>query len=202
MPRSRPRPFTLGDAMALVAASAFGFALVQWEATPRPMPPGLTASCSYGRSRPTSWPGALWLGGPTCFAAAWTLALAALRWRRPRPPASRILRQPGALACLAVGGSILLNGGLVAVDAWVKGPTPGDAPPCFGYVNGMYWNQARGPTSLLVAGLWLTLALGGRWSPERSWIDRAGIATGCYWLGEYVVFILGAILDHLAPYPP
>jgi hypothetical protein len=33
-----------------------------------------------------------------------------------------------------------------------------------------------------VAAAWATLALVGRWEPERSWVDRLGRFFGLYWL--------------------
>jgi hypothetical protein len=33
-----------------------------------------------------------------------------------------------------------------------------------------------------VAAGWAILALGRRWRPERSWIDRLGAALGAYWI--------------------
>jgi hypothetical protein len=38
-----------------------------------------------------------------------------------------------------------------------------------------------------VAGAWLALALGGRWRPEPSWIDRLGRAVGWLWIAALMV---------------
>jgi hypothetical protein len=35
-------------------------------------------------------------------------------------------------------------------------------------------------TAFGVVMAWFTLAVGGRWRPERSWHDRAGRVLGCY----------------------
>ena len=202
MPRSRPRPFTLGDGMALIAALAFGFALARWEAAPYVVPRSSPDGHSWSGMRAGSWPMALWMGPPGCYAAAGTLALVALRWRRPRPPAARIIRQPGAVACLAAAGSLLLAGGLaLAAMALERNDATGRRPPG-GYENNWYWGVAIQPTSVTVAGAWLALALGGRWSPERSWIDRAGIALGVYWIARYPLGWLALPLQILWPYRP
>jgi hypothetical protein len=38
------------------------------------------------------------------------------------------------------------------------------------------------PTSLGVAIAWITLAVVGRWRPDRGWDDRLGRLVGCLWL--------------------
>jgi hypothetical protein len=41
---------------------------------------------------------------------------------------------------------------------------------------------APGEIGLAVAVAWLMLGIGGRWRPERSWVDRSGRALGALWL--------------------
>jgi len=200
MPRNRPRPFTLGDLMALIAASAFGFALARWATTPIKVPPGVN-EFSYTSMTPGSWPDALWLSTPGCYAATWTLALIGLRWRRPRPPAARVIRQPGAVACLAAVGALLVGGGLAVAGTSLTRYEGAGGLQFMNFENNYFWGSAIVPTSLSVAGAWLALALGGRWSPERSWIDRLGIALGIYWFSRYPVGQFSVLLEYLAPYP-
>ena len=201
MPRTRPRPFSLGDLMILVAATAFGLALARWIAILYEAPRGLSSFMSYGRSRAQSWPQALWLEEPGCFAGMLTVALVALRWRHPRPPAARVLRQPGAVACLAAAATIVVGGGWSLAETALERNRSDAARPGAGHANGFYWVEAIGSVPMTVAVAWMALALGGRWSPERSWIDRAGIAMGAYWVAWYILGYFDVALDFLMPYP-
>jgi hypothetical protein len=112
------------------------------------------------------------------FLATATLAWLAIRFRGPRPPWRRLVRQPG----VAVG--------LVAILAWLAGAavtlrwgadvhhgTPGGI--AFAYVH-------LGSSTLLgsfgVLAAWTGLALEARWKPERSGVDRIGRALGVGWI--------------------
>jgi hypothetical protein len=44
------------------------------------------------------------------------------------------------------------------------------------------WGCATHWSSFAVIGAWLALALGRRFRPERSWVDRAGRVLGAYWV--------------------
>jgi hypothetical protein len=48
------------------------------------------------------------------------------------------------------------------------------------------------PAAYTVAAGWLTLALLGRWRPEKSWIDRLGRVLGVGW-------IIANVLQHSVP---
>lgn len=180
MPRTTPRPFNLGDLMALVATVAVGFALQRW----------VTASIHHGLSmQPAnsrwstvylgSWVDILCLGKPSQYAWAATLGLVACRWRRPRPPARRLLRQPGAVACLAVVAATPLGFALYWAQVGLHVADP-DSPLFLR--NNLAWDAAARWAAPAVVGSWVALALGGRWSPERSWLDRAGRILGCFWM--------------------
>ena len=56
--------------------------------------------------------------------------------------------------------------------------------------------QIATPMSLGVAISWITLAVVGRWKPDRGWDDRLGRLVGCLWLvygpGETLVTALMA----------
>ncbi len=49
---------------------------------------------------------------------------------------------------------------------------------CFGILT----VSVASPSGPAVAAVWLVLALSGRWSPEKSWIDRLGRILGATWL--------------------
>jgi hypothetical protein len=41
-----------------------------------------------------------------------------------------------------------------------------------------------------VAAAWLTLAIGRRWRPEPTWVDRSGRAIGFFWLLMIPMYML------------
>ncbi|MFO0960495.1 MAG: hypothetical protein U0800_24185 [Isosphaeraceae bacterium] len=192
-----PRRFLIVDMMGLVAAVALGLALDRWRATELgPLPPGVQGS-SIGASH---WLHVLGNGGPSCYVAALALALIPLRWRPPRPSAARLLRQPGAVACLAIVGTMLANLAILAVSRGIRARLDGPESPATIYSHWYYWGQAVEWISMGVLGAWAALALGGRWSPEKSWIDRLGIALGAYWVAIYFLGFFWAIIDRWLPY--
>lgn len=81
----------------------------------------------------------------------------------PRPPVRSILKQPGAVAGLAV----------VFGYIWVRG-----------WMHRLFFGgiDMHCGTAVAVGGAvavaWALLALGRRWEPERSWIDRVGRLIG------------------------
>jgi hypothetical protein len=58
-----------------------------------------------------------------------------------------------------------------------------DGNPADWQIAGL-WTSRVG---IAVAAAWLTLALNGRWCPERSWIDRSGRVLGVLWIGMSVL---------------
>src|SRR5437763_5166625 len=38
-------------------------------------------------------------------------------------------------------------------------------------------------SGIAVAACWIPLALGGRWAPDRGWLDRLGRGLGWCWIG-------------------
>jgi hypothetical protein len=120
------------------------------------------------------WVMSLW----HCVAAV-TIALLALRFRKPRPTLRRLARQPGtvALGAVVLGVSVDL---FRSLDDVVYGII---AEWSFRRWNHYAYFDIRGaPEGLAVASAWLTLAVGGRWRAGRDWIDRLGLALGVFWL--------------------
>jgi hypothetical protein len=112
------------------------------------------------------------------------IALIPMRLRRPRPPMRRVRRQPGFIACVAVG----LATAFVILD-W--------APSVFGAHSDWFVakflsiiSSARtiGP---IVATAWLVLGLSGRWQCESTWIDRLGRILGIAWIIGYAHDLVG-----------
>ncbi len=177
-PPAVARPLTLVDLMILVAATALGCAgILRFGITAGELS-SLFADVIAGR-----WSGELGLQLAILslpFGLAWTLALIALRLRRPRPPWRILARQPGFLAAcmagLAFAGLLLpLLGGILL------GVAPSDrvqvlAAASFGLA-----------AAAMLSGAWLTLIVTRRWRAERSWPDRLGRALGAYWIAQGAV---------------
>jgi hypothetical protein len=113
------------------------------------------------------------------FCAPWTVAVLAVRLRRPPPSDS--IRQPGAVACISMGlGSVLASIQIAfkhtleaGSGSWWPGAVDVDAILFFGV-------PVCGAT---VLGSWVGLLLSGGWRAEASWIDRAGRLLGAFWIG-------------------
>lgn len=100
------RPFTISDAMILVAAAAVGLILV------RSYLPGFVRHIStLGRQIADPWGLWVaygWLQGPVaCFVIPFMAGLVAMRLLPPRPPRRRLLSQPGFVACVAALASLM-----------------------------------------------------------------------------------------------
>jgi hypothetical protein len=184
----RCRPFSLGDAMILVAAAAgwlwlvSGFIGPLW-ANLRSLPFGRLSGWSawWVYLTKTQWGTTatllvyahnLWLA----LLMVSTLACLIMRLRRPRPPLARVALQPGMVACEAE----LLVFGL-------------DACLAVADLEGSAWMLAASVLPVPLA--WGALALTGRWHREPGWIDRLGVWVGIGWclgdlafLGFYFAF--------------
>ena len=113
-----------------------------------------------------------------CLLVSWTLAFFIMRLRKPRPPLSRLVRQPGMVAC----------------EAWLLGMFLGicismfEAYPLLGPVVVVL-------TACAIPVAWTVLALRGRWEAEPNWIDRLGRVLGVCWA---VVIPLQAVFMHFS----
>ncbi len=192
----RSRRFTIGDAMILVAA--FAMALAQHLARAQPhyqklsnwIPirvPGGSWSSSYGYigwidiAHEAWWRAAMVIPDLTMA----TLAILAIRLRRPRPDLRRLYRQPGAVAVSAAVVVIFWDviGLLVQFSLSESNQSQLNERPY--YANSAFaWAFLETPETIgLAVGVsWVLLALGGRWRAERGWIDRAGRVIGVAWL--------------------
>jgi hypothetical protein len=191
MPLPRRCAFTVWDAIFLIAATALGLV-------------GICAvfDCGYGRliveigesiraaNSADSWR-SLALEGygvyslievallPICFVC--TVTVLAVQLRHPRPRWSRLLRQPGAAACIsAVAGSAFAL-------------VPFALRYLFDVAHGSPWSHGIYVEQLLFFGLpvcgatvlgsWTSLLLSVGWRPVSSWVDRAGRILGFLWIG-------------------
>jgi hypothetical protein len=182
--------------MALIAATAVGFALVRWFQTQPRMVNGISYN-AYGVSNWVDW---LWSREPSCFIVAITLTLIPLRWLRPRPHASRVIQQPGAVACLAVACGMVAGLVKAVVEHAIHTDSYAPGVRAVSYANSWYWMTAIWAIPLAVIGAWTALAISGRWSPERSWIDRLGRILGVFWLSGHSLAYLRNLWDIWLPY--
>jgi glucan phosphoethanolaminetransferase (alkaline phosphatase superfamily) len=190
-PRMAGRRFTLLDTMILVAATACGLgvdgalnALIRSANGLDSM--DMLGSLFGARKYPVLAVLSMMMTMPV--AAAWTLALVPLGLLRPRPRLRRLARQPGWMAAcafsLALAFSSVVFVGLVAVI----GPTQSIALIDVSPLLAIIFAPAIGAT-------WLSLIVGRRWRPERSWLDRSGRALGVFWI---VLGIAGPVILGLA----
>jgi hypothetical protein len=119
----------------------------------------------------------------TPIVSMWTFALVILRLQKPRPRLRWIFRQPGMAACstaviamsvyfpLRIRGLIMVAGG------------PGSEFQGAGVWYGTVFREHLYLIGFSVLAVWLNLAMSGRWSAEKSWIDRLGRLFAAYWIG-------------------
>ncbi|AGA28428.1 hypothetical protein [Singulisphaera acidiphila] len=184
------RTFGLVDAMAFIAAIAAGFAsyrvcIERWAGL-GPIP--------FSR-QPDLWPIEFLYGFTTwvpLWLAPWTVALLLLRFRQPRPCLRRLVRQPGFVADVAA--SLVLTVGVVAIVLVL-------VLRCLPTSRLVFWGASSWPLffrcafdlqlptlmGAAVAVGWSMLCLGGRWRPERSWLDRLGRALGYCWVALLLI---------------
>jgi hypothetical protein len=178
---SPSRPFTLTDAMILIAATAIGLCAERTRTSYLQLDTQFALSNSE-----------FWLDFACSLALSLTLALIPLRLLQPRPAWRRLRRQPGlvvsltsvlvvALWCLSRAPSVL-RASWRSIP-WLKEAALADA------FDTTFWPYFHGPA---VAVAWMVLALSGRWCPEASWIDRLGRALGITWIG---LFVASSILE-------
>ena len=193
------RRFLLSDAIVLVLATAVGLAVVRpYYATMTLLDwaPPIPQAAPFNGWIKGLW-GCLVLAAPLVM--AWTLAILALRLRRPRDRWIRLVRQPGLVAGL-MAASVLawrLLGFATMYPRVIGRPRLNILTVRSGALSGI-WGGGWPPDHLLfetdhfldtmaiigvaVASSWILLLASGRWRPERSWIDRAGRVLGWFWI--------------------
>jgi hypothetical protein len=196
------RRFTISDALILVAATAVGLAGAQGlEFTRR-----LMAYATRPELRtPERTIIAIWHGIDLfvlpCL-MAWTLALLALRLRRPRPGRVRLGRQPGMMACVAVVAGLALGIIETAVEVLMAFAGNDFRGSFAGPAGAVSWQAKLSRlvlpwnfivpyyfgTAVVVA--WTVLAVSGRWRREPGWIDTAGIGLGLAWIGLSFAYLV------------
>jgi len=178
MPPPKPcRPFTIADGMVLVAATAGGFALLRWYLGDLQANGGLNGA-TYR------------VLGAVCPLIAWTLALAALGLRHPRPTLRRLAGRAGPGAVLAIGSVSLLvmTPFLAARLTWRNrfGIAPGfDLVFVLVHMGG---SIALGHGALLI--------LARRFRAGRGWIDLSSLLVALLWVALLVVLLTARVLGN------
>jgi hypothetical protein len=182
----RERPFTLFDAMVLIAATAVallpfrlflsGFA-------------GLSESLSVAHRIVEA---VFVTDALICpLALSLSLALWVLRLRQPRPGLPRVFRQPGMAASTSILVYLLFFLTATLISLFLNYFANGIfSHHMFTQMNFVVWILIL-PMSMMgitVSAVWIVLWLIGAWRPEPSWIDRAGRVVGIYWVANSLLF--------------
>jgi hypothetical protein len=180
---SPPRNFGLLDAMILIVALALGLAWwLEWDRFggdhwdfDKPSQSVLQADSARNC-----------LGVAVIALVTSTCAWVVLRFRRPRPSWLRMMRQPGAVACLSASMAFAI------FQAWeianqILARCLGVRHVGNGFVEiwePEYLSKIRqgGLVGVTVLVAWLFLALGRRWRAEPIWLDRSGRLLGIIWV--------------------
>jgi hypothetical protein len=203
----RPRRFTVGDGLLVVAALAAGFAMVRQWTNPKWCADPLYLF-SFPRPAPSTTRRvyhAIAVGGTWSipFAIAFTPVILVARFFHPRPRFERISHQPGIVACAAALVIMVLRplpdalGYVLQYLTLTSSPIHLPSPPF------IRWNGPRPPSlaeiahnvvleafpfytaplvGIAVLVAWLVLLANRRFRPKRDWIDRAGRLLGFYWM--------------------
>jgi hypothetical protein len=191
MMKASRRKFTLLDVMIMVAAGAVSVFLTRihreqlirgnaYEWTGDHIPWSKAWLVSY------AW----WVKGWTfCWLVPCSWAFLLIRIRRPRPPLTHLLLQPGMAALGPTCLLMMLAGALSLAKTALSPPSP-----TFLYI-GYRLNLLTEQGGLAAAAAWLLLTFTGRCRPESSWIDRAGAALGACWIASWLSSFISMVLD-------
>jgi hypothetical protein len=98
---------------------------------------------------------------------------------------SRLMAQPGAVACMTVMACLTLQAAPLAIHAVRKQID-------FDY---NFYGVRVLIVAYAVGSSWITLLVGGRWHAERGWIDRLGRLLGLVWICPLLLGMIVAIFS-------
>ena len=126
--------------------------------------------------------------------AAWSGAFLVTRLRGPRPRWRRLVLQPGLVAAVAALSVLAIESIMLVGSAKIDGRFGWASPERVAdfVANGVVMLAHHAGWAVAVS--WFTLALIGRWRPERSWVDRGGRVLGCTWI--IIGPIASLLIDH------
>ncbi len=183
---ARNRGFGILDAMVLIAALGFGLALARGPYL------GMNhdVAMKYGYRDYRAWGYAIYYGSLVFpFVTPLTFAIPILALRRSRKPRRRAFLRPGLGGCVAASAGLVLRG-LEDLPNYVTG---------IGW-HIMPWIGTGEKVGCFVIGLWVTLAVAGRWKIRAGWLERVGFLLALLW----VIGTLGYVSYELRVYgaPP
>lgn len=125
--------------------------------------------------------------------AVWSLALSVFALRKPRPAIHELANQPGVAACWAATLTMAITCGLTAWMYYRVGELNWDNLSRMHHVkfsNDVFlsdmviraMDNSYDPIGCSICSVWAIAAIGKRWSPEASWIDRTGLCLGVIWI--------------------
>jgi hypothetical protein len=190
---SPPRRLRIQDALFLIVPLGVGLALfrgLDFHAT--------TTVRIHSDNATSDWVklAAPILGLASRVVAMEMLGLLLLQLRPPRPRPRRLTRQPGFVACAAAAAG-MTAGGISGIALAVLGQ------PHLRFLNNALfnllpqidlvptqvtsWSYVEAGITPAIVTAWIAQALGRRWRPEPTLLDRAGRVLGAYWilLGAY-----------------
>jgi hypothetical protein len=195
----RCRPFTISDAMILVAATAIGIALMA-RFEEHSILHGLG---HYTAGDHTALTFQIKLNIYNMVIAdilnfeplleSLTLAVLILRLRRPRPSLRRLARQPGFAASFVVLFFLIfqvIEAGTEVAKRMIEGQFPCNREIFYGeflqnvIIQTFELDFYLGPA---VAVMWALMALGRTFRREAGWIDRLGRIMGSLWIAAMIL---------------
>jgi hypothetical protein len=179
------RKLTVLDAMVLIAATGIGLGWTRmtFDANWRDLTaegvlqPSFIVQASF-----------YWKDLAVPYLTSFTIALALLCIRRPRPALRTLSRRPGAVACMAVTAWVLVTVAFNFAFYLFASCLPGGHAQWFLWFPDLLSHTEDGlsryaqPRAESIAVCWCLLGLSGRWRSQPTWLDRGSRLVGMLWL--------------------
>jgi hypothetical protein len=181
-PSRNSRRLTLLDLMIAVAGLTIGLWIMPHGVIPAAETAFPVITGPYAFSVKAEWLSILIVHFAYPFAVIWSLTVLVLAITPPCPPVRMLVRQPGFLACCAVGMTALITGPLsfaISQKIFIAGLP---ASMRLQIYLGEALTFRRGEGGFAVASAWLVLWANGRWRSQQSWADRLGRLLGLFWV--------------------
>ena len=181
-PLKNSRRLTLLDLMIAVAGLAIGIWIMPHGLIPAAETAYPIITGPYALPVRAQWLSILIVVYASPVAVIWSFTVLVLAITPPCPPVRRLFRQPGFVACCAVGMTALITGPLsfaISEKIFIAGLS---ASMRLQIYLGEALTFRRGEGGFAVASAWLVLWANGRWRPQPSWADRLGRLLGLFWV--------------------
>ena len=187
-------PFTLADAMILVAATAPGLALLVFGSRNNFFSMSIMVLATGG----TLPPGYLFLERLTvsawCLLPGWTLAVLLLTALRPKPARREAVGGPGFLACLAASLAMIASLAWFVIAEVISASHEKLVSKQFLFFDfaPFMTDQVLKFVAWTILGALIPLVFLGRWRPKPIWTDRLGCVIGACWVLIYGCNLIGS----------